>query len=224
MAHIEFLKSLFDPRGKAVADIGAGDGVYSRQLEQEGAVVTALEVDPDKIAKAKASLPASITIRLGRAEALPLQNETQDLACMFFSLHHVPIDVQPAAFDEICRVIKPGGRLHVVEPYPHGSMFDIVRLVEDETFVRTNSHKVLDQLGSDDRFDLVDSKDYVLTREFPSFDFFVGKIVRSDPDRMAAFGQVAAQMERTYDRVIEEVDGARVLHQPCAAYHFTVNG
>ncbi|MEX0347480.1 MAG: class I SAM-dependent methyltransferase [Rhizobiaceae bacterium] len=224
MAHIEFLKSLFDLRGKAVADVGAGDGVYSRQLEQEGARVTALEVDPAKIARAKANLPAGITVKLGRAEALPLEDATQDLACMFFSLHHVPIEVQPAAFDEICRVIKPGGRLHIVEPYPDGSMFDVVRLVEDETFVRTNSHKLLGQLGNDDRFDLVANKDYVLTREFPSFDFFVGKIVHPDPDRMAAFGRVADEMERTYDRVIEAADGARVLHQPCAAYHFTVRG
>ena len=30
----------------AVVDVGAGDGVYSRQLNEEGAKVTAIEIDP----------------------------------------------------------------------------------------------------------------------------------------------------------------------------------
>ena len=35
---------------------------------------------------------------------------------------------------EITRVVKPGGRLHIVEPFPYGSMFDVVRMIEEERY------------------------------------------------------------------------------------------
>ena len=155
MNHIEHLKSAGLLNGQTVVDVGAGDGVYSQLLSAEGARVTAVEIDPVKVAKAKSQLPTDIDVKLGAAERLPLENKSQDLVCFFFSLHHVPAGVQDAAFDEVHRVVRPGGRLHVVEPYPFGTMFDVVRMVEDETLVRTNSHKVLGQLHKDKRFNFL---------------------------------------------------------------------
>ena len=224
LAHIDHLKTLCGLRGMAVADVGAGDGLYSRDLAQAGARVTAIEVDPGKVRKAKDNLMPNIDVRLGRAEELPLSAKSQGLVCFFFALHHVPVDAQDAALSEVRRVLAPGGRLHVVEPYPHGTMFDVVRMVEDETFVRTNAHRVLSGLDGDGAFQLVDKRDYVLTREYPTFTAFVDKIVKPDPDRSAVFARVSQAMEETYDTVIEDNDGARVLHQPCAAYHFAVSG
>ena len=209
-------------RGIPVADVGAGDGLYSRDMAQAGARVTAIEVDPGKVRKAKDNLPPDVDVRQGRAEALPLEADSQQLVCFFFSLHHVPVEAQDAALSEVRRVLALGGRLHVVEPYPHGSMFDVVRMVEDETFVRTNSHRILSRLDGGSAFRLIDKHEYVLTREYATFTDFVDRIVRSDPDRSAIFAQVSQAMEETYDNAIEDADGTRVLHQPCAAYHFAI--
>lgn len=209
--------------GQPVVDVGAGDGLYSKQLHEEGAQVTAVEVEPQKVSNARTKLPSEIDVRLGAAENLPLEENSQQLACFFFSLHHVPIDLHEAAFDEVQRVLRPGGRLHVVEPFPYGTMFDVVSMVEDETFVRTNSHKTLDRLDEDQRFRLLAKDVYVLTREFPTFEVFLDKIVRPDSDRASKYEAVASEMRDTYDRVIENVNGVRVLHQPCAAYHFEVS-
>jgi SAM-dependent methyltransferase len=222
VAHVEYLRTLVDLLGQAVVDVGAGDGAFSRQLAEEGATVTAVEVDSDKVAKARASLPVEVEVVLGRAEDLPLKSQSQDLACLFFSLHHIPENAQDAAFAEVLRVLKPGGRLHVVEPYPYGTMFDVVRMVEDETRVRTHSHEILSRLGEAGEFRLLARQEYVLTREYPRFDVFVEKIVQPDADRRRIFSTVATDMEATYNRVVDEVNGARVLHQPCAAYHFQV--
>jgi SAM-dependent methyltransferase len=224
VAHVEYLRSLVNLRGKTVVDVGAGDGGFSLKLALEGATVTPVEVDSAKVAKIRANLPGGVEVVLGRAEELPLKSQSQDLACMFFSLHHVPESGQSAAFNEILRVLKPGGRLHVVEPYPYGTMFDVVRMVEDETRVRTHSHDILSRLGEAAEFRLVARQEYVLTREYPSFDIFVDKIVNSDADRRKVFPAVAGTMEDTYNRVVEVVDGVRVLHQPCAAYHFQTRG
>jgi SAM-dependent methyltransferase len=222
VGHIEYLASVCDLQGRSIVDVGAGDGTFSRQLDLAGASVTAVEIDPIKVSRAENSLPSNINVLVGRAESLPVDNCSQDLACFFFSLHHVPVDLQDAAFDEVLRVLKPTGRLHIVEPYPYGSMFDVVRMVEDETAVRTHSHKILSRLGQGNRFRLLAHNDYVLTREYPSFDEFFDKIVRPDPERSKAFSRVADDMRHTFDRVVEIVDGVPMLHQPCAAYHFEI--
>lgn len=223
MAHITHLKSIYPLAGRAVVDIGAGDGVYSKQLHAEGAKVTAVEVDPEKVSNAKSNLATGINVLLGAAEELPLGSNSQQLACLFFSLHHVPAGLHAKAFDEICRVLEPAGRLHIVEPYPYGTMFDIVRMVEDETSARINSHGVLNRLEKDRRYRMLNKHEYILTREYPTFDFFVDKIVRPDPGRAAMYEKVAAEMQTIYDRVIETSGGTNVLHQPCAAYHFEVS-
>ncbi|MEX0340918.1 MAG: class I SAM-dependent methyltransferase [Arenibacterium sp.] len=222
MAHVPHLTSVYPLAGRAVVDIGAGDGLYAEQLHAEGATVTAVEIDPDKVARARARLASGIDVLLGAAEDLPIGAGTQDLACLFFSLHHVPADRHARAFDEICRVVKPGGRLHIVEPYPYGTMFDVVRLVDDETHVRTHSHKLLNRLETDPRFRLLNKHDYVLTRNFPGFDALVDRIIRTDPARAAMYENVATEMQMVYNRVVETAGDRNLLHQPCAAYHFEV--
>jgi len=220
MAHLDYLSSIYDLPGRDVADIGAGDGTFARQLDHAGAVVTGIEIDPAKVERASQDLPDSIAMLVGRAENLPIGDGTTDLACFFFSFHHVPMEVQPQGLAEVQRILRPRGRLHVVEPYPYGSMFDVVRMVEDETEVRTQSHNVMDRLSEHGDFNLIARTDYTLTREYPDFEFFIDKIVLRDPERSAVFPSVREKMAEAYDRVISESDGKRVLHQPCAAYHF----
>lgn len=220
--HIDHLKSLRPLQGLIITDVGAGDGVYSRELDAAGATVTAIEVDPIKVAKALTGLPRTIDVKLGAAEDLPLGDKSQDLVCLFFSLHHVPSNVQSEALEEFHRVLKPTGRLHIVEPHPYGTMFDVVRLVEDETEVRTNSHALLTGLDGRHGFQLVDMKQYVLTREYPTFEFFVDKIILPDPERRQAYEANSAYIEDTFNRVKESRDGRIVLHQPCTAYHFSL--
>nr|WP_302477016.1 class I SAM-dependent methyltransferase [Ruegeria atlantica] len=214
--------SLCPLEGLRVADVGAGDGVYSLQLDAAGAKVTAIEIDAEKVARAQENLPNSVDVRLGAAEDIPLETGSQDLVCLFFSLHHVPEDVQYAAFAEFRRVLKGSGHLHIVEPYPYGTMFDVVRMVEDETLVRTRSHQLLNRIDGEKGFKLENKREYVLTRDYPTFEIFLEKIVLPDPKRVQDYKAVAAEMEDTFSRVKETLEGQVVLHQPCAAYHFSV--
>lgn len=220
--HISYLRSVYDLVGKDVVDVGAGDGSMLGQLDQSGAVVTGIEIDPAKVESVRNDLSGSISMQVGRAENLPLDDRSMDLACFFFSFHHVPIDAQEKALLEVKRILRPAGRLHVVEPFPHGSMFEVVRMIEDETEVRIRSHCLLNALGDGTDYNLIARKDYILTREYPDFAFFADRIVKSDPGRSAIFPSVRKEMEETFDRVVRNHDGKRVLHQPCAAYHFEI--
>jgi len=57
---------------------------------------------------------------LGRGEALPLRDESVDFLCMGFALRHVA-DLA-VTFEEYLRVLRPGGRLLLLEmtPPPRG--------------------------------------------------------------------------------------------------------
>lgn len=221
MGHIDHLTTLFDLKNKAVADVGAGSGVFTAQLFQAGAIVSAIEIDPDKVAAARTKLPSDVAVLEGRAEALPLADGSQDLLCYFFSFHHVPQEVQSLALQEADRVLKPGGRLHVVEPFPYGSMFDVVRLVEDETEVRTRSHEIMGALGQGyGAFELLDKAEYTLSRSYPAFGDFLKQVVRVDPARNRIFEENRTAIEERFGQSLDRSSGGHFLHQPCAAYHF----
>jgi SAM-dependent methyltransferase len=53
--------------------------------------------------------------RLGRAEALPLDDESCDRVVLSLVLHHLSPATQQAALAEARRVLRPGGRLHVAD-------------------------------------------------------------------------------------------------------------
>jgi len=221
MGHIDYLSSLFDLNNTSVADIGAGTGAFSMQLLQAGAEVSAIEIDPEKVALLSSKLPPEIRVLQGRAEALPLEDASQDLLCFFFSFHHVPMDVQDSALEEVLRVLRPEGRLHVVEPFPHGSMFDVVRLVEDETEVRTNSHAIMEKLSEPGgAFERIGKTEYTLSRPYPRFEDFLKQTVVVDPARNRVFEENRSAIEERFEEALDRSPDGHFLHQPCAAYHF----
>jgi ArsR family transcriptional regulator len=62
-------------------------------------------------------VPAHVDLRQGTLEALPIGDGEVDIVLLVLVLHHVP---DPArALAEAARVLKPGGRLIVVDMQPH---------------------------------------------------------------------------------------------------------
>ncbi len=218
--HIDYLNQIYKLYEKHVADVGAGDGQFSMHMHELGAKVTAIEIDKYKVEHVKSKTNNQINFLLGTAENLPLESVGQDLLCFFFSFHHVPINVHDKALIEAHRVLNEKGRLHIVEPLPEGSMFDVVKLVEDETFVRTQSHKRMHNLTNEGMFELKNKKEYTLTREYPDFETFLDKIVRNNTERSAKLPLVRDKMEEIFVKVVTQKDATYYLDQPCIAYHF----
>ncbi|TDR71420.1 class I SAM-dependent methyltransferase [Paludibacterium purpuratum] len=96
--------------GKQVLELGAGTGKFTKLLHGTEATVQALEPVAAMRAQLKQQLPNIATLD-GRAEAIPLPDQTVDVVVCAQAFHwFANVD----ALHEIRRVLKPSGRLGLI--------------------------------------------------------------------------------------------------------------
>lgn len=99
--------------GSRMLDVGIGTGLVAREaLKLIGVQGRLVGVDPSPGMMACVRLP-QVELREGRAEALPCDDAAFDFVSMGYALRHVA-DVA-VAFSEFHRVLRPDGRLLVLE-------------------------------------------------------------------------------------------------------------
>lgn len=99
--------------GAQVLDVGIGTGLVARAaLRLVGPRGRVVGVDPSAGMLAEVGLPGVELLR-GRAEDLPRPDASHDFLSMGYALRHLA-DVRPA-FAEFHRVLRPGGRLLILE-------------------------------------------------------------------------------------------------------------
>jgi len=100
--------------GMRVLDVGVGTGLVAAQacvLAGDAALVTGIDPSPGMMAASK--LPTTMQMIEGRAESLPFPDNHFDFLSMGYALRHIS-DLS-VAFAEFERVLKPGGRLCLLE-------------------------------------------------------------------------------------------------------------
>jgi demethylmenaquinone methyltransferase / 2-methoxy-6-polyprenyl-1,4-benzoquinol methylase len=100
--------------GMSVVDVGVGTGLVAREaarLVGDGKLV--LGVDPSSGMIQNAIVPPGVRLASGSAESIPAPDESVDFLSMGYALRH--ISDLAAAFREFGRVLKPGGRLCLLE-------------------------------------------------------------------------------------------------------------
>ncbi len=100
--------------GMRVLDVGVGTGLVAGQaagIVGDPSLVTGLDPSPGMMQNAR--VPAGVKLVEGYAERIPLPDASFDFISMGYALRHIG-DLS-AAFNEFFRVLKPGGRLCVLE-------------------------------------------------------------------------------------------------------------
>lgn len=116
--HFQALLGLLDDTA-VVGDLGCGDGQVAEALAPCVARVIAVDDSAAMLQAARRRLRAhaNVELRRGRLETLPIDDGTLDAATCVLVLHHVADPA--AALAEAARVLRPGGRLLVVDMQPH---------------------------------------------------------------------------------------------------------
>jgi ubiquinone/menaquinone biosynthesis C-methylase UbiE len=107
--------------GESVLDVGCGTGALAMETyERVGATgrVYGIDPGPKQIARARfkaerASLP--IDFQVGVIEQLAFPDQSFDVVLSTLVMHHLPDDLKRLGLAEVARVLKPGGRLVIVD-------------------------------------------------------------------------------------------------------------
>ncbi|MDD5542328.1 MAG: class I SAM-dependent methyltransferase [Acidobacteriia bacterium] len=97
--------------GQDVLELGPGHGLTTELLRSRIPRITALEIDPELTAHLATRLRGTnVTVVQGDASAIPLDDGRFSGAVSFHMLHHVhSADLQDKLFQEVHRVLRPGG-------------------------------------------------------------------------------------------------------------------
>ncbi len=108
------------PAGWTVADLGCGTGAMLATLAPHVSHVIGVDASEEMLGAARKRLEgvASVDLRKGSLEALPIDAASVDAATIMLVLHHLPSPA--AAIGEAARILRPGGRLLIVDMVPHG--------------------------------------------------------------------------------------------------------
>ena len=94
-----------------VLEVGCGAGGLLRRLTRYGNVQgLELSVELAELARERSGLP----VACANAYALPYDDDSQDLVCLFDAIEHIPDEGQ--ALREIHRVLRPGGHVFFSVP------------------------------------------------------------------------------------------------------------
>jgi SAM-dependent methyltransferase len=112
------LLGLIDPH-LVVGDLGCGTGQLTETVAPYVKHVIAVDGSADMLDAARHRLGAAknVDLRKGELESLPIDNAGLDAAMLSLVLHYSPAPARALA--EVARVLRPGGRVLVVDMLPH---------------------------------------------------------------------------------------------------------
>ena len=99
--------------GQRILDVATGTGLVAAELVRGGADVVGLDQSDDMLAVARERLGDRATLVRGEAERLPFADGEFDALTFTYLLRYV--DDRAATMRELARVVRPGGRIGMVE-------------------------------------------------------------------------------------------------------------
>jgi ubiquinone/menaquinone biosynthesis C-methylase UbiE len=138
-------------RGKAVLEVGCGMGCMAMNWAQEGALITAVDLNPVAVSQTRRRFELydiAGVIQQADAESLPFQDNSFEYVYSWGVLHHTPGTRDAVA--EIHRVLKPGGEVGVMLYNRRSLLFRLIVLYQ-EGFVNLEQ-SFLDRVGLASRY------------------------------------------------------------------------
>lgn len=108
-----------DLEGKVVLDLGCGFGWFCLMAEERGAKkIYGVEISNEDLETAKNNINSKkIEFKVGSAVHIPLPDNSVDTVVSWEVIEHIPENNERKMFEEVERVLKPGGRFYLSTPY-----------------------------------------------------------------------------------------------------------
>lgn len=179
----EILKEYLPYKDGIVIDVGCGTGELVRWMTSQG--IIAIGIDVKKMIK-KAREFSKIKneeYMIGEGQQLPFDHDFANAVTYIASFHHIPSTKMKHALEECRRVLKPNGKMIVIEPISQNqSYYEIARLVEDEAKIQNYAYQILkrsDEAG----LSFVKEETLYLEKSFQDYINLLNKFVDSDEER-----------------------------------------
>jgi ubiquinone/menaquinone biosynthesis C-methylase UbiE len=107
--------------GESILEVGCGTGELTQRARARAgprAVVCGIDAATEMIGVARrkaARAGLGIDYRVAAIEALPFADASFDVVLSSVMMHHLPDDLKRQGLSEVRRVLKPGGRLLIVD-------------------------------------------------------------------------------------------------------------
>jgi len=133
-----------------VLDIGCGTGALDLLIKQAHPDVTLTAIDPDPRALERARRKAEragLAIRFDRgfADALPYPDAAFDRVFSSMMLHHVPRREKAGVLSDVRRVLRPGGRLELLD-FAGGTHSFLTQVLHGRTASDSANARLLDRM------------------------------------------------------------------------------
>jgi ubiquinone/menaquinone biosynthesis C-methylase UbiE len=185
-------------RSSRVLDVACGPGIVAEALAPGTGEVVGCDMTPEMLEKArercaKAGLD-NTRFTPGRAEALPFPDASFDVVVSRSAVHHFPDP--PAAFREMARVVKPGGRVITVdvqssEVAEEAALHNALEILRDPSHVRMLPKSELHRAITSAGLVVEDAITWTNHREFAEW-----MKITAAPERIAPLEVVMATLAR----------------------------
>ena len=167
-------------KGKALLEVGSGDGRLTALLADKAEAITAIDPDNNSIETARKNI-SGVNFLVGSGGKLDFANESFDIVLFSYSLHHQDC---VKALAEAKRVVRQNGHILILEPTPGGEFTLLVSIFEKDEIPRLQQTLYHISSGA---YSILRKEtycvDYLYADERTLYNHFINKFMTEKDDR-----------------------------------------